>query len=207
MFEFSEVDRRAMLARMLVLTGAAATSGFSVEALAKAAKQDRPYLDPKVFALLSTIADTLVPRTDTPGAVDVRVPALLDHMLVNWASGERRYEITQAMLTIDSKAQTTFQRPFVELAATERSKLLNEHDRQSLKVLPAKGGRGGAAELMAGPNYADRGYAKLKELIVLLFYMSEPALTQELSYVHAPGEWKPSIPVTPDTRPMGGTMF
>jgi len=54
------------------------------------------------------------------------------------------------------------------------------------------------------PRYADPGYGKLKELIVLLFYYSEAALTHDLAYEHAPGQWQPSIPITPTTRPWGG---
>jgi gluconate 2-dehydrogenase gamma chain len=38
----------------------------------------------------------------------------------------------------------------------------------------------------------------------VLYYYSEPALTHELAYEHSPGEWLPSIPVTPETRPWGG---
>ena len=34
--------------------------------------------------------------------------------------------------------------------------------------------------------------------------LSEPGMTQELAYEHAPGAWQPSIPVTPETRPAGG---
>ena len=58
--------------------------------------------------------------------------------------------------------------------------------------------------LAEGPRVADPGYGKLKELIVVLYYYSEPALTKELTYEHAPGEWQPSIPLTPETRAAGG---
>jgi hypothetical protein len=55
-----------------------------------------------------------------------------------------------------------------------------------------------------GPSVAEPAYAKLKELIVVLYYLTEAALTHELEYEHAPGGWKPSIPVTPQTRASGG---
>ena len=59
------------------------------------------------------------------------------------------------------------------------------------------------ASLM-GPAVADPGYAKLKELIVVLYYYSEPALTQRThatSMRRAPGNHR--SPITPDTRPCG----
>lgn len=201
------LDRRAMLARTLAVLGATATSSLSFSALARTAKRARPYLEQGVFDLLSAVADTIVPQTDTPGAVAVGVPSLLDALLVNWASGERRYEITQALAVIDGKARSEKSRAFRQLPAEARHALLTEHDKLALKVLPTPPGRGGAVSLMAGPLYADPGYAKLKELIVVLYYMSEPALTQELTYEHAPGSWNPSVPVTSETRPAGGTLF
>jgi hypothetical protein len=57
------------------------------------------------------------------------------------------------------------------------------------------------------PQFANPGYGKLKELIVVAFYCSETALTHDLAYEHAPGEWQPSIPITPATRPWGGLSF
>jgi hypothetical protein len=53
-------------------------------------------------------------------------------------------------------------------------------------------------------SVADPDYANLKELILVLFYLSEQALTHDLAWEHDPGSWDPSIPVTPQTRPWGG---
>ena len=49
-------------------------------------------------------------------------------------------------------------------------------------------------------KFADPTYRKFKNLILSLYYISEPGATQELRYEHAPGAWEPSIPVTADTR-------
>jgi hypothetical protein len=58
---------------------------------------------------------------------------------------------------------------------------------------------------MAGPSVAKPGFLKVKEMVIALYYVSEVALTQELIYEHNPGEWVPSMKVTPDTRPFAGT--
>jgi len=202
-----EMDRRGMLGRMAALVGATAATALSPAALAKAAAGPQRYLDATSFALLSAVADTIVPRTDTPGAVDAGVPATIDALLLNWASGERRYALAQALARIDAKARSQQGKSFADLAPDARYALLDAHDVEALAVVPAEQKLSGLAAMMAGPAVADRGYAKLKELIVLAYYMSEPALTQELAYEHAPGEWQPSIPVTPQTRPAGGSMF
>ena len=53
-------------------------------------------------------------------------------------------------------------------------------------------------------SYTDHGYARLRDLIVSLYYLSEVGSTVELRYEHAPGAWEPSLRVTADTRNYGG---
>ena len=203
-----EMERRELLAHMLHLVGAASAVTLSGPAFAKAAAKSKPYLDAPVFTLLSAVADTIIPRTDTPGAIEARVPAKFDALLAGWASGERRYELTQALARIDAAAREHKGKPFAELAPVERLDLLAAHDVAALKSVPRKQQVTGFASLTAPPAIADPAYGKLKELIVVLYYYSQEALTSELAYEHSPGGWTSSVKVTPETRPAGGlTLF
>ena len=206
--DLPSLDRRALLGRAALLLGVTATGGFGAPAFAQAAAQATPFLAAPAFALLSAVADTIIPVTDTPGAVAARVPALLDGLLANWASATRKVELAEALTRIDQRARDEQGKPFAELAPEMRTALLTVHDAEALKPAPqGKSPAGAGLSLGLGTAVSDPGYAKLKDLIVILYYSSEAALTRELSYEHAPGEWKPSIPVTPDTRPQGGTPF
>ena len=49
-------------------------------------------------------------------------------------------------------------------------------------------------------NGKNPAYARFKNLVFALYYLSEPGATQELRYEHTPGAWEPSIAVTSDTR-------
>jgi gluconate 2-dehydrogenase gamma chain len=199
-----QLDRRSLLERMLLLAGASAAAGFSTAALAKGTGQARPAFSPARSVLLNAVADTIVPRTDTPGAIDAGVPATLDKLLVNWGSPKRRVELGEALDRIDAMAKAQTGEGFVALAPAKRLELLLVHDAAAMKSVPRTDGATGIAAMLAGPSLADPGYGKLKELIVVLYYYSETALTHELPYEHAPGQWQPSIPVTADTRPYGG---
>lgn len=206
--DLSVLDRRALLGRAALLLGVPASAGFGATALAQAAGKTKPSLAPPVFALLSAVADTIIPVTDTPGAVDARVPALFDGLLVNWASADRRTELLGALSRIDQAAQSQHGAAFAKLALEARNSFLAAYDAEAMK--PASQGpkaRVGLLSLGAGSATTDPGYAKLKELVLVLYYNSEIALTRELHYEHAPGQWKPSIPITPDTRPQGGTSY
>jgi len=198
------IERRELLARALWLIGAASATVASGAALARAAVRTAPYLEASVFALLSAVADTILPRTETPGAVDVRVPAKLDALLANWASGERRYALTQSLRRIEALAQEKTGISFAGLSPDQRKELLVPHDIAAFKAVPDTRKLNPIEALMAGPAVADPGYAKLKELIAVLYYYSEEALTSELTYEHSPGGWTPSIKVTPETRAPGG---
>lgn len=205
------MDRRALLQRALVLAGAAVLPG-GAEALAAAAKSGKHQLDAQHYALLTAVADTILPKTDTPGAVEAGVPQLVDALLGTWASPESRVEIIAALDKIDGLAKAKHQRPFAALTPTEREAVLTPHDAEALKPAPAtalqaddpKKKPAQGSTLMQRPRFADPSYGKLKELITVGFYSSETALTHDLAYEHSPGEWQPSIPITPATRPWGG---
>ncbi|MDF0540876.1 gluconate 2-dehydrogenase subunit 3 family protein [Sphingobium sp. H39-3-25] len=203
MDELLPVDRRSLIQRLMLLAGASAAGGFSPAVLAQAAARPSPYLSPALFALLGAVADTIIPQTDTPGAVGTRIPATFDALIAHWASPDRRAQLTSALTAIDSLAREKRGMGFAELPPAERLALLLPYDADALKVIP-RPAAAGPASLMQGPSYANPGYGKLKELIVILYYISEPALTHELVYEHAPGEWLPSVPVTPETRATGG---
>lgn len=198
----TSLDRRELMQRAMLLLGA--TTLPTGEALAAAAKKGKAGLTPAKFSLLSAVADTIVPQTDTPGAVQVGVPKLIDGLLRNWASPKRRDEMIGALDRIDALAKTQTKKGFAALPPAKRAEVLKPHDVAALKPIPRADGRSGFAALLEGPSVADNGYGKLKELIVILYYTSEVGLTKELSYLHNPGKWQPSVPVTPDTRPSGG---
>lgn len=201
MFDLSHMDRRAMLGRMALLLGVAA---LPAEALAKPAPRARRFLNTAQMTLLTAVADTMIPKTDTPGALDAKVPAKFDALLLGWASPQRRIELAGALAAIDAAALAQEKRGFAALSPEKRNALLTAHDAAALKPVPRKEKLTGMAAMMAGPAVADPAYAKLRELLILTFFCSEEALTSVLEYEHSPGGWTPSIKVTPQTRNTGG---
>ena len=85
------MHRRDLIARIALLLGATALPAEAFAALKKGASR---FLTAPQFALLSAAVDTILPATDTPGALAAGVPARLDAMLRGWASPETRANIT-----------------------------------------------------------------------------------------------------------------
>lgn len=224
------LDRRSMLQQALLLVGAVTVPG-GAQALAAAAKSTNRQLDAPRYALLTALADTIIPKTSTPGAVDVGVPQLVDALLGTWAAPTRRASLLGALDKIDSLARGQRGKLFADLSPAEREAVLIPHDAAALKALPktaappptvttgatqttmdpqlgrARQTPGPSIIEKMGPRYTDPAYAKLKELIVVGYYCTEAALTSELRYEHDPGAWEPSIPLTPDTRAWGGNAL
>lgn len=174
-----QLTRRGMLRNIMLLAGVAAIPHGAANALFTGPAS----LPPETMALLSAVADTIIPATDTPGAADAGVPEQLQKMLANWATAKRRDEMLGALQAIDTAARTDAGSAFVALSKADQLKTLSTFDKA---------------------NALNPGYSKFKELVIQLYYYSETGATVELRYEHNPGAWEPSIPVTADTRNYGG---
>lgn len=193
------INRRVLMRNVALLLGAAAVPTL---AGCKMAMEGDGALDEAQMKLLSAIADTIIPATDTPGAVAAKVPQLLSGLMRDWASEDTRIEIVAA---IDAVGTLSSNAKFTDLEAAKRHELLAPYDKAAVQPGPTpKEPLKGVAALLAGPPTANPGYVRLKRLIIDLYYNSEIAMTQELVYEHVPGKFVASLKATPETRPFSG---
>jgi hypothetical protein len=174
-----EIDRRGLMRDIMVLAGVSIAPGGAIGSLFAGPAS----LPEATMAQLTAVADTIIPATDTPGAVGAGVPARFEKLLANWASPLQRDQILGALTMIDTETKASTGSDFVTLPPQSRFEVLSRIDKVS---------------------YKDRGYARLRDLIVSLYYLSETGSTVELRYEHAPGAWEPSLRVTADSRNYGG---
>jgi gluconate 2-dehydrogenase gamma chain len=176
MSDLPVLNRRELLRSAVLLIGGTAL-GTSFELFADSGAQPR-FFDDAQYALLQEVVDIIIPRTDTPGALDAGVPAAFDALMNNWASRERQDQFRALLEQID-------------VAARERGNTFLEFDRtRRVEVLTA----------FDQAKASDKVYKKFKELVLTLYYYSEVGAMQELHYVHVPGKWEASVRITPDTR-------
>jgi gluconate 2-dehydrogenase gamma chain len=76
------------------------------------------------IALLSAVCELIIPRTDTPGALDAKVPAFIDHMLAGWYPAAERDQMLTGFKAIDAAAGGSF----VKLGEKEQVALLTRLD-------------------------------------------------------------------------------
>jgi hypothetical protein len=166
-------DRRAMLRGAILLVGGT-VAGLPDLALAQA--DAAPFFTRPERALLDAICATMIPKTDTPGAIEAGVPGFIDAMMTHWASANTQGQFRAVLVAIDKAAGG-----FVALDADGRTAALAAFDGFAL-------GRW------------DPDYLRFKQLVLTGYYLSEPGATQELRYELVPGVWEPATPMTPDTR-------
>lgn len=207
MLDGMNLQRRTLMAHIGLLLGSAAIPAEAFAAPKKKAKGKpaaKKFFSPSQMALVTALADTFIPATDTPGAVATKAPQLLDSLMVNWASPATKAQILGALPGIEKLALDADKKPFAALTPARRKELLIPYDKTALKTVPRKEKLTGLAAMMAGPAVADPAYGKLKDLIITLYYTSEVAMTQEVIYEHVPGPFVPSLKITPQTRPFAG---
>jgi hypothetical protein len=170
---FEGSSRRRVLGGLVTLFGAASMPRW---AFTEPGKQG--FFTSNESTFMSALADTLIPTTNTPGALEAGVPAGFDQLLTGWASGARRTAIRQAIaalrVDLDQRAGESF------VSASPAARL------SALTALDA-GAYGPEHE-----RYED--YRDIKVLMVRLYYASEPGATLELRYDPVPGGYDGDVP-------------
>ncbi|MGD8279237.1 MAG: gluconate 2-dehydrogenase subunit 3 family protein [Gemmatimonadota bacterium] len=125
------------------------------------------------MALVSRVSDLLLPRTETPGALDARVPALLDGLMAEWANDETRAEHRATLAALDAELRAGARGDFLEADAGVAAQTLDAVDRSA---------------------FADEGlegWRSLKGLITQAYFSTEAGAVEELQWVAVPGRWDP----------------
>jgi gluconate 2-dehydrogenase gamma chain len=182
-----KLDRRAAIHTLL--KGGLALSlmpGFAETAWSAIADAgDRPApgaLNSGQTQMIALIADTILPRSDTPGATDVGVPAWIDLVIAEYFSGARRAAFLADLSAIDQLAVSTCGASIVGL---------KHHD--LVKVMDSMDAATGSKSLTP----AQRGYVQLKELVIHGYFTSKPVQQDLLKVVIVPGRFDADVRITP----------
>lgn len=125
------------------------------------------------MTLLAAIADTIIPTTNTPGAVAAGVPETLQELATEWADDNHRTYWREGLIAIDEVLPG-----FTTLDAENREAVLGDYDSK-----------------VFGGEIENRFYRDMKTSIATAYYMSEPGASEELAYEAVPGEWKGCVPL------------
>jgi glucoside 3-dehydrogenase (cytochrome c) hitch-hiker subunit len=139
------------------------------------------FFNPAQTSLIAAVVDIVIPRTDTPGAIDAGVPAFIDSMFKDaYTKGDQQRYLT-ALAAFDQAGG----KPFLQLDETKRKALVAKLHAEALAQSPD-------AKIPPAANFV----LMTKKLTMLGFFMSQPGCTQVLQYVAVPGGYKADIPLS-----------
>jgi Gluconate 2-dehydrogenase subunit 3 len=148
------------------------------------------FLKANQAATIAEIAETILPKTKTPGAKDLGVPQFIDKMVNDTMDKNGQEEFLKGLETFESQCESKFGKSFIELAPKEREVFLMEQEKENPKSGMSLWG------INLEPNAAPATfYKKVKGLTLFGFYTSQGIGEKILAYDPIPGEYIPCMPL------------
>jgi len=174
------IDRREALRRAALVLGGVLSAPMVTGVLAGCEARRAPAAgwQPRALStdqaeMVATIAEHILPETDTPGARAVGVHRFVDAMLAEAYPADERRRFLAGLEGLDDRARRAHGRAFLACAATDQLALLSELDRA-----------------------AQPFFRTLKELTLVGYYTSEIGATRELRHLPVPGRFEGCVPLT-----------
>ena len=167
------MERRDVLK---LLAAAAALPALTPDAIAfmqsvhsQAAAQGLKTLNPHQDATVTTIAELIIPQTDTAGAKAAKVNEFIDLILSEWYDEPTRQRFLAGLSDVDRRSQKLFGRKFVECAEAQQIQLLKVLDQEAM-----------AAKFQTGDLAPMNFFGMIKKLTLVGYYTSEAGFKNEL---------------------------
>jgi gluconate 2-dehydrogenase gamma chain len=175
------MNRREAIQRAALLLGVAISPSILQGVLhaqtpAAAAGAKPQFLTAAHFATASAIAERILPRTDTPGAIDVGVPAFIDLMAGKFMTDTERRTFTAGLADVEAKSNATHRASFAQLTVAQQDTLLK-------------------AMADAAQKQSGTFFHQIKELTILGYFTSEPVGKNVTHYEPIPGRYQGCIPL------------
>lgn len=179
-------DRRTMIKTLLAISSAGALAACerrdsqnnpnnSVESSTQVTA--KKFLNAGEVALLSVLAQTIIPKTQTAGAVEAGVPETLQDLLSNWGDDNVRLYWREGFTTLSAELEQLAGQDFTKVSTTQRQNILGKYD-----------------DAANNDALNHQFYLDMKQTIATAYYMSEPGASEELHYDPVPGDWRGDVP-------------
>lgn len=184
------MERRELLRMIAAATGAAMIglpAFTSAQAPAGGATQAFSETD---VALLDEVAETILPRTSTPGAKDAGAGAFIARYVSDCYTPQQQAIFRDGLADLDRRGG----QPFLALSGEARNSLLRSLDAEARAGRAATAAEGGKKR-GTPPHY----FTMLKQLAIFSFFTSQPGATQALRHLPVPGRYDGDVAYTAGT--------
>lgn len=177
----SLVTRREALRRTALLLGVAVSpsilAGLLQAQTAGAGGAKKPvHLTVAQFETAGAVAERIIPKTDTPGAREVGVPAFIDLMYGAYMTAEEKRVFTAGLAEVEAASNAAAKKAFPQLDDAQQDAVLR-------RIAQASQGR------------EKTFFHQIRELTLLGYFTSEPVGKNVLHYDPVPGRYDGCIPL------------
>jgi len=177
------MNRRELLKLITAATGTAMIGSTGVIAGCASKEEAAPSLsftEQDVF-LLDEVAETILPRTDTPGAKDAEVGQFMTVFVRDCYTEAEQAIFHSGMDQLNAAANEQYGRDFMNLSGEQRTEFIRALDAEAKAV---------AAAGTTPPHY----FTMMKQLTLFGFFTSQVGATQVLRYIAIPGRYDGCMP-------------
>lgn len=189
------MDRRKALQKTGLIAGAAIAIPSLMSLLQSCESESRLNWQPLFFdegeaRFIAAIVDELLPRTDTPGALDVKVDLFIDKVVAKTFSTEGQKHFRSEIGNFNEACSQKLGTDFVGLNDDQKRELLRTAEAESGKF---SGSVWGTA---VGKQEPIGFYRSLKSMAIWAYFTSEEIGEKVLNYDPIPQEYLGCIPLS-----------
>jgi len=140
-------------------------------------------LDPHQNETVATIAELIIPKTDTPGAREAGVPAFIDVMFAEWGDDDQRKVFTAGLANVDERSRALFGKDFIACNEAQQTQILTGLDAELARLRDTKA------------DTSKNFFQAMKWLTLTGYYTSEVGATTEQHFRVVPGRYEPCYPL------------
>lgn len=173
-----------------------AISAGSMAAVFTACKQEAKlswtplFLEPHQASLVAEIAETILPKTKTPGAKDMAVPQFIDKMVQDTMDVAAKKSFLEGMDSFEAACQKSQGSSFLELSAAQKHAFLMEQEKDNPRSGMSLWG------INLEPTAAKPTFYKIvKSLTLFGYYTAQPIGEKILAYDPVPGPYIACMPL------------
>jgi hypothetical protein len=139
-------------------------------------------------ATLAALCELIIPKTDTPGAIEAGVPAFVADMYAHWMVPAERSTVALGLAQLEQAARAAHGRAFAALGPAEQAALLAPTRKSAASYRPKSFGFDGRVADPDAPFFF-----KMRDLVTIGYFTSEAGIKAELAYVPVPGRWEGDV--------------
>ena len=189
------MNRRKALQKTGFMAGAAVTMPTLLSLLQSCQAQPRLDWQPEFFNVdealfINTLVDVILPRTETPGALDVKVDMFLDKVFARTYTADAQQKIRAEIAGFNDDCKQQFGESFVNLRDADRVAVLRAAETKSGKF------NGSVWGTAVGKQEPVGFYRAIKSMAIWAYFTSEEMGEKILSYDPIPAGYDGCKPVT-----------